>query len=130
MRHHRHQTTVSSMPDSNAGTPRHRRWPIIAAAVLALGLAGCYGASTYYDHRTGWVFDPVGTPYDCSIVAENNAPGTYWRGLAGGRLFLGPHETRNVAREACFKTENQCRYWLTQMSAALTHMPAGECTRG
>ncbi|MEI2384597.1 hypothetical protein [Breoghania sp. JC706] len=135
MRNHAHETSDPSMKarPMKALQPgrrgRRMRWPVLAAAGIALVLAGCYGASTYYDHRSGWVFDPTGTDLDCSVVASNSAPGTYWRGLAGGRIFLGPHETKNISREACFKSEAQCQYWLTQMSAALTLMTAGECTR-
>ncbi|WP_321505229.1 hypothetical protein [Breoghania sp.] len=106
-----------------------RRWPVLAAGAVLLGLAGCYGASTFYDHRTGWVFDPSGTEYDCAVVASSHAPGSYWRGLAGGRIFLGPHETRNIAREACFPSRGECRYWLEQMRAAMTIVSSAECTR-
>lgn len=102
---------------------------VVAAGIGSLGLAG-WGASTFYDHRSGWIFDPYGTEYDCKIVAEKHAPGTYWRGLAGGRIFLGPHETRNIAREVCFPSRGECEYWLAQMSAAFTRMTSGQCTRG
>ncbi|MDJ0931776.1 hypothetical protein [Breoghania sp.] len=131
MRHEAQEETVETKRGGHSRSTRMRRWTwsLAAAGVLSLGLAGCYGTSTYYDHRTGQVFDATGTDLDCSVVEKSSAPGIYWRGLAGGRIFLGPHETRNIAREACFKSEMQCQYWLTHMSAALTHMTTGECTR-
>ncbi|WP_321341874.1 hypothetical protein [Breoghania sp.] len=124
-----HPQIVGSSPSARRRRGLMRRWPVLAAGAVLLGLAGCYGASTYYDHRTGWVFDATGTEYDCAVVAQTSAPGTYWRGLAGGRIFLGPHETRNIAREACFPSQGECRYWLEQMRSALTRVSSAECTR-
>lgn len=112
---------------SDAGRRRgagRRLLPLACLGALALG---GWGPSTYYDHRTGWVFDPAGTPLDCAVVAEQRAPGTYWRGLAGGHISLGIHEVRVISREACFDTLAACEYWRAQMDGALTRVTTSEC---
>lgn len=103
----------------------------LAVVLFAGALVGsCTGPDTYYDLRTGEIFEPYGTAYDCRIAAEKYGAQTVWRGLAGGRQSLGFGQYRNISREACFPTRAQCEYWSAQMDGAIHRITTNSCRRG
>ncbi len=103
----------------------------VALALLAGAvLSGCNGRDTFYDARSGEVFEAYGTAYDCRIASSKYGAQNVWRGLAGGRLHIAPGESRNISREACFPSEAECQYWSAQMDGAITRIVTNSCTRG
>lgn len=101
--------------------------PLLFAAAI---LAACTGSDTYYDLRSGWIFEPYGTANDCKVAARRHGAQNVWRGLAGGIQHLGFGQYRNISREACFPTEAACQYWAAQMDGALYRVTTLSCTPG
>lgn len=104
--------------------------PLAVAFLAGAALAGCNGPDPFYDARSGEIFEPYGTVYDCRIAAEKYGAQNVWRGLAGGRQNLGFGEYRNISREACFPSRAQCEYWSAQMDGALYRVTTNSCRQG
>ncbi|WP_349360032.1 hypothetical protein [Stappia sp.] len=113
------------------------------ATVLAasLALAACTPASTTtgdgvverllfaptYDEA--YVPQTYGTRYDCRSMTAQYGAANVWRGLIGGRKQVD-FKTRPYSREGCFRTEAECRAFLTYMSGFLLQTFTRECRKG
>lgn len=113
--------------------------PVLAlalAATLAVGAgAPAQASSLLSDLLFAPTRDPeyvpqtYGTQYDCRIATERYGRDGVWRGLIGGRKQVGIRVLQD-SREGCFRTEAECRAFLTYMSGYFLQVFTSSCRKG
>ena len=103
---------------------------VLAATIAAFSLAACQlqtpenllFAPTY---NADYVPETYGTKYDCKAYkAAGNTSG--WRGIVGGKTY-DFDRTFNTSRAGCFKTEQECKAFLTYMSGYVDFIIYSRC---
>lgn len=105
---------------------------LIAVTALAGTLAACQTPTVEEllfspTYTTRSVPITTGTNLDCRSYRDAGRPGGAWRALVGGRMFRLGDTQRNVSREACFSSQQDCNRFLGLMSGYIDMVLYSRC---
>lgn len=119
---------------------RQRLKTQLAALALALALGATQAMPAQAGLLGDLLFSPTedpeyvpetyGTRYDCKQVIAKYGADNVWHGLIGGRKQVDIRRVRQFSREGCFKTQAECKAFLTYMSGYFLQVFTSSCRKG